>query len=65
MQYGLLGRKLGHSYSPQIHKHLGDYEFHIFEKEPEEQAPALLEFQKIRPLLSLKRTLYITEKLHV
>ena len=36
MKCGVLGRKLGHSYSPQIHKHLGDYEFHIFEKEPEE-----------------------------
>jgi shikimate dehydrogenase len=36
MKCGVLGRKLGHSYSPQIHKHLGDYEYHIFEKEPEE-----------------------------
>ena len=36
MKCGVLGRKLGHSYSPQIHKHLGDYEFHIFEKEPDE-----------------------------
>ena len=36
MKCGVLGRKLGHSYSPQIHAHLGDYEFHIFEKEPEE-----------------------------
>ena len=36
MKCGVLGRKLGHSYSPQIHKHLGDYEFHIFEREPEE-----------------------------
>lgn len=33
---GLLGRKLGHSYSPQIHAHLGDYVYRIFEKEPEE-----------------------------
>lgn len=32
---GLLGRKLGHSYSPQIHAHLGDYEYRIFEREPE------------------------------
>ena len=41
MKCGVLGRKLGHSYSPQIHKHLGDYEFHIFEKEPEELADFL------------------------
>lgn len=33
---GLLGRKLGHSYSPQIHRELGDYPYRIFEKEPEE-----------------------------
>ncbi len=36
MKCGVLGRKLGHSYSPQIHKHLGDYDYRIFEKEPEE-----------------------------
>lgn len=33
---GLLGRKLGHSYSPQIHGWLRDYEYRLFEKEPEE-----------------------------
>lgn len=33
---GLLGRKLGHSYSPQIHKALADYDYRLFEKEPEE-----------------------------
>ena len=36
MKCGLLGRKLGHSYSPQIHAHLGDYSYELFEKEPEE-----------------------------
>ncbi len=36
MRCGLLGRKLGHSYSPQIHRLLGDYEYTLFEKEPEE-----------------------------
>ena len=34
MQCGLLGRKLGHSYSPQIHRMLGDYSYVLFEKEP-------------------------------
>lgn len=38
MKCGLLGRKLGHSYSPQIHAHLGDYSYELFEKEPEEVA---------------------------
>ena len=33
---GLLGRKLGHSYSPQIHSQLADYDYRLFEKEPEE-----------------------------
>lgn len=36
MNCGLLGRKLGHSYSPQIHASLGDYTYSLFEKEPEE-----------------------------
>lgn len=36
MKCGLLGRKLGHSYSPEIHRHLADYSYELFEKEPEE-----------------------------
>ncbi len=36
MKCGLLGRKLGHSYSPQIHRYFGDYSFDLFEKEPED-----------------------------
>ena len=36
MKCGLLGRKLGHSYSPQIHAFLADYTYDLFEKEPEE-----------------------------
>ena len=31
MQCGLLGRKLGHSYSPQIHATLGSYGYALFE----------------------------------
>ena len=34
----MLGRKLGHSLSPQIHKLFGDYEYRLHEKEPEEVA---------------------------
>lgn len=33
--YGLLGRTLGHSFSPQIHKSLGGYSYELFEVEPE------------------------------
>ncbi|MBR0455295.1 MAG: chorismate synthase [Firmicutes bacterium] len=36
IEYGLLGRKLGHSYSPQVHKIIGGYEFGLFEREPVE-----------------------------
>lgn len=32
---GLLGRKLGHSYSPLIHSLLADYEYRLYEREPE------------------------------
>ena len=41
MQFGLLGRRLGHSYSPQIHGLLADYDYCFFEKEPEELADFL------------------------
>lgn len=34
--FGLLGRKLGHSLSPQIHEKLGDYTYDLFCREPEE-----------------------------
>ena len=29
--FGLLGEKLGHSFSPLIHSFLGDYEYHLYE----------------------------------
>ena len=41
MQCGLLGGKLGHSYSPQIHSHLGNYSYRLFEKQPDELADFL------------------------
>lgn len=41
MKCGLLGRKLGHSYSPQIHGCLGEYSYALFEKEPDELASFL------------------------
>lgn len=36
MQYGLIGAKLGHSYSPAIHAELGDYEYRLYEQTEEE-----------------------------
>ena len=40
-QYGLLGRKLGHSWSPQIHKALAGYDYELFCVEPENLADFL------------------------
>ena len=36
LKCGLLGEKLGHSYSPQIHAALADYEYLLYEKAPDE-----------------------------
>ncbi len=36
MKCGLLGQKLSHSYSPQIHHALADYEYVLYEKEPQD-----------------------------
>ena len=41
MKFGLLGRKLGHSYSPQIHNLLGGYPYELFEREPDDVADFL------------------------
>ena len=41
--FGLLGRKLGHSWSPQIHQMLCGYEYGLHEVEPENLAPFLAE----------------------
>ena len=32
MEYGLIGAKLGHSYSPEIHARLGDYDYQLYER---------------------------------
>ncbi len=34
--YGLLGRKLSHSLSPEIHSYFGEYSYELFCREPEE-----------------------------
>lgn len=36
MRCGLLGKKLGHSYSPQIHGYLADYSYELFERDPDQ-----------------------------
>ena len=34
MKFGLLGRTLGHSFSPRIHNALGNTNYELFEREP-------------------------------
>lgn len=41
MRCGLLGRKLGHSYSPRIHNLLADYSYSLYETEPDSLADFL------------------------
>lgn len=49
MKCGLLGEKLGHSYSPQIHAYLGDYTYDLFEVALE-NIPSFLENQDFNGL---------------
>lgn len=58
MKCGLLGRKLGHSYSPQIHEYLGDYSYDLFEKEPEDVEDFLKhgDFHAINVTIPYKKT---------
>ncbi len=58
MKTGLLGRKLGHSYSPQIHACLGDYSYELFEREPEDVESFLKteDFSAINVTIPYKKT---------
>ena len=49
---GLLGRKLGHSYSPAIHAAFGDYEYRLYEKEPEKKLSAREKKKRIRAAMA-------------
>ena len=55
---GLLGEKLGHSYSPQIHKRLADYSYSLYEKAPEELEAFLTggEFYGLNVTIPYKKT---------
>lgn len=50
---GLIGRKLGHSFSPEIHSYLADYEYKLYEMEENEVG----EFLKSCPLDALNVTI--------
>ena len=56
--YGLIGEHLGHSYSPQIHAMLGDYEYRLFEM-PEAEVGDFLarrEFSAVNVTIPYKKT---------
>ncbi|MGN0660983.1 MAG: shikimate kinase, partial [Oscillospiraceae bacterium] len=56
--FGLLGEKLGHSYSPLIHSCLGDYEYRLYEKAPDEVADFLVngDFDGLNVTVPYKKT---------
>ena len=58
MKCGLLGRKLGHSYSPQIHACMGDYSYELFQQEPEDVEDFLKngDFSAINVTIPYKKT---------
>lgn len=57
MEYGLLGEKLGHSYSPLIHRVMGDYDYRLCPADPAEMARILKEkdFKGLNVTIPYKR----------
>ena len=39
LEFGLLGEHLAHSFSPAIHRQLGDYDYQLVELSPEQVGP--------------------------
>ncbi len=58
MKYGLIGEKLSHSFSKEIHEALCDYEYEICELAPDEVAP----FLKKRDFCGINVTIPYKEK---
>lgn len=58
MKCGLLGRQLGHSFSPAIHSLLGDYDYALLEKEPDQVEDFLLhgDFVGLNVTMPYKKT---------
>ena len=58
MEYGLLGEKLGHSFSPQIHRDLAGYDYQLLPTPPEavEGLFARRAFQGLNVTIPYKRT---------
>ena len=60
LKCGLLGEKLGHSYSPQIHSRLGDYEYKLYEKDPSDVEDFLKngDFHGLNVTIPYKKTVF-------
>lgn len=58
MEYGLLGERLGHSFSPQIHRDLAGYDYQLLPTPPEavEDIFARRAFQGLNVTIPYKRT---------
>ena len=58
MEYGLLGEKLGHSFSPQIHRSLAGYDYVLLPTPPEEVEPLLRrrDFKGLNVTIPYKQT---------
>lgn len=58
MEYGLIGEKLGHSFSPEIHREIGGYDYRLKELKPEEVPGFLREgaFRGINVTIPYKQT---------
>lgn len=58
MEYGLLGEKLGHSFSPQIHRALAGYDYRLLPTPPEEVETLLRErdFKGLNVTIPYKQT---------
>ena len=58
MMYGLIGEKLGHSFSPPIHRELGSWPYVLKELRPEEVGPFLRagDFRGINVTIPYKQT---------
>ena len=58
MRYGLIGQSLQHSFSPEIHARLGQYDYELRQLAPEELAPFLRarEFAGVNVTIPYKQT---------
>lgn len=58
MEYGLLGEKLGHSFSPQLHNALADYDYRLYPTPPEavEELFRRREFNGLNVTIPYKQT---------